>query len=303
VDSLWCLSTYFNPQKYRSRYVNHGVFRQAFSHPHLIVVELSFGDAAPQLQDARRLRSQSILWQKEKLLNYALSLLPRSCEYVAWIDDDVLMPADWVTSALSRFESGADIVQLFDTVNHLPPGVTQPSNRSLLAEEGIVFQAHTHPTFKADRLARTLPHAATGFAWAARRSILERHGLYDRHILGANDNVFVDAILGTFELHSYFRLGQNTAYLADMLDWASQFERYTIDYVAHPLWHLYHGDRRHRGYVAREEILRRHSYDPAADIMDHNHVYEWASDKEALHREVREYFAFRREDHFPATTG
>ncbi len=61
--------------------------------------------------------------------------------------------------------------------------------------------------------------------------------------------------------------------------------------------HLWHGDPANRGYGSRTAIMRRGEFDPAVDLrLNAEGVWEWASDKPALHREVRSYFDGRRED-------
>ena len=94
--SLSAITCYFNPVGYRRRLENYRIFRQRLKAP-LVTVELSFGGGFHlSSQDADilvQLRSPSILWQKERLLNVALKS-PGRCNKVAWLDCDILFEND-----------------------------------------------------------------------------------------------------------------------------------------------------------------------------------------------------------------
>jgi hypothetical protein len=66
-----------------------------------------------------RFRSSSALLCS--LLNYAISRLPASAEYVAWVDGDVEFPSrSWVSEAMSLLDRYA-VVQLFEQLTTLGP--------------------------------------------------------------------------------------------------------------------------------------------------------------------------------------
>ena len=61
--------------------------------------------------------------------------------------------------------------------------------------------------------------------------------------------------------------------------------------------HLWHGSLARRRYGARNKIIRRHAFNPLTDLrLNEQGAWEWASDKDALHRELAAYFHSRRED-------
>lgn len=300
---FWCLTTYFNPSHYKSRLRNHSIYIDNMKRQrvNLLVIELAFGDDEFELPHADiRLRAKSVLWQKERMLNYALAQLPPECKYVAWVDGDVLYEnRDWVDVAVKSFESGNDLLQMFETVKHLPPYQIFYTGKEIMVEKGLVWQAVNHTNFLEQRRQNTLKYATTGFAWAARREMLEKAGgFYDKHILGANDNVIIDCCLNTFELHHYYRAGKGTPLLDDMMNWANRFGigTYRANYLPLTIYHLFHGSKKNRGYLTREDIVKTHKYDPRKDIKLENNVYEWATDKPQLHKQVFEYFGSRQED-------
>lgn len=304
-SDFWVLTTYFNPAHYKSRPRNHKTYADYMrqQNVNLCVLEQAFGDDDFELPDEPntvRMRGRSVLWPKERMLNHALTLLPPECKYVAWVDGDVLFPdPTWADQAAAKFEAGADILQLFEQVKHLPPGHDKYQGDTIMTERGLVWQSKSYPDFIDLRKKNKLLYATTGFAWAGRREMFDRAGgFYDKHVLGANDNVIIDCCLDTFQLHHYFRAGSGTPLLADMMDWAlNKFGTgHRADYLPLTLYHLFHGAKKNRGYLSREDILKQHNYDPATDIKVENNVYEWATDKPGLHEDVKNYFSSRRED-------
>src|SRR5262249_51405513 len=148
-----------------------------------------------------RVVGKSVLWHRERLLNLALARLPPACEYVAWLDADVLFDVNsWpyiLADRLREFE----VVQPFQRVIHLPPGHRRFRGEVRAHNHGVAWQAATQANWFARRLRGELPFAATGFAWAARRSALPADGLYDRQVLGNGDAFFADSCLNSFGLH------------------------------------------------------------------------------------------------------
>ena len=121
-SDLWAITTYFNPCGYRSRYENYQTFRKHLKVP-LLTVELAYGDAF-ELADTDatkliQLRSDQVMWQKERLVNLALPALPPDCKKVAWLDCDIIFERDdWAHVSSEALEDSV-LVQLFSRVGYL----------------------------------------------------------------------------------------------------------------------------------------------------------------------------------------
>ena len=81
MSEFWCITTYFNPCGYQSRARNYRIFsdRLAEQGVNLLTVELAFGAqpfALSDLNPVALLRSNSVLWQRERLINNATTRLP-----------------------------------------------------------------------------------------------------------------------------------------------------------------------------------------------------------------------------------
>jgi hypothetical protein len=328
-DGLWAITTYFNPVGYRRRLANYKLFHARLNVP-LVAVELAYGqDFELNANDADvlvQLRSQDVLWQKERLLNLAMRSLPSECRNVVWLDCDIIFEADdWperVNTALQDFP----ILQPYSHVYHLPrdwPGgpMTKQSGR-----QSVAF-AIASGLPAAACLGESAPSGifnySRGFAWAARRELLERYGFYDAMIVGGGDRAMAATIYNCHVgLMHYLGIDdrppqnmndrQKEEYLAEIFQrsnskrmdhyraWGKPFYdavRANVGFVEGSIFHLWHGNLEDRRYRERIEGLRRFEFDPFEDIaVGKNGAWSWNSDKHELHDYVRTYFAGRRED-------
>src|ERR1700688_1333465 len=95
METVACITTYFNPVGYRTRSENFVAFAESLEAQGvpLLTVELAFGDdpfELPASPAVIRLRGRSRLWMKERLINAAVSRLPVQYTAFAWLDGDLL---------------------------------------------------------------------------------------------------------------------------------------------------------------------------------------------------------------------
>jgi hypothetical protein len=299
---LWALTTYFNPLGYRRRLAAYSEFRCRLAVP-LLAIELGF-DGRFDLGDddadiLLRVSDGDVMWQKERLLNLALSTLPPACSAVAVVDCDVIFGRQgWQEDVLPLLER-FPLVQPFGTVHYLGEK-WRPGD---LLESDVVF---SQPGFAAlpERLERLdVPRfaggPAKGLAWVYRRELLERHGLYDACIVGAGDLAMVGAALGRIEpiieIH-----GMNRHQERRYRRWAETFFESVqgrVGALEGDLYHLWHGELEYRHTRQRHRDLARFEFDPDNDIaLGAEGAWRWNSAKPELHAYLREYFAGRRED-------
>jgi hypothetical protein len=308
-SDFWAITTYFNPVGYSRRRANYRVFRERFVDLPLITIELSYGptfDLGDGDSDLLiQLRGDDVLWQKERLLNVALRALPDGCRKVAWVDCDVIFgSAGWAERA-DRLLDSAPIVHLFSRVHYMP--------RDLPASEVSADTGEVHRTSIAfaaksgSDVGQCLDEAnhhfygqySPGFAWAARRDLLEAHGFYDGCIVGGGDRATVCADFGCFD-HVINRHCMNDPEVSYYVAWAQAFHgavRKSVGCVEGDIFHLWHGALQNRGMRERHQGLHRFAYDPGTDLaVAPNGVWRWNSDKRDMHEYVRGYFASRKEE-------
>lgn len=293
--SFWCITCVFNPAGYKSRIENYHTFRERLEKQrvNLVTVELTFPGQYPIITDAIHLNSNSIMWQKERLLNHAINSLPPSCDKFAWLDCDLLLPDGWDEQVVDKLEN-ISFLQPFQEIAHLKPGERQFNGEIETVKLGIAWQYKTHNHWLSLRINKKIPHAEPGFGWAARRDALP-NGLYDKLICGSGDNFLADCLFDSEPIHHYWSK-INDHMTKDMKEWKENFKKKPVDYLPLQVKHLWHGSIRDRGYMTRELILKQHDYDPKNDIKIVNNVWEWSSNKPAFHQAIIDYFRSRKED-------
>ncbi len=302
-EGFWAVTTFYNPAHFQLKLANYRIFRRHLALP-LLAIELS-SDEVFELgnSDAERLvqlRNSDILWQKERLINRALEDLPSDCTHVVWVDCDIVFEEPGWAAATRRLLDSFPLVQPMSDVWIMPRGwlpgepvpppiYTRRSLPSLIASGMSVDQCLGPGSGDLKR--------AAGYAWAAEKSLLARHGLYDACIVGGGDRAMCGAAYGSLE-ETVARFVMNEPRAAHFRQWAAAFHdtvRGNVGGHDGRVFHLWHGTPEDRRYVERHALL--HDFDPATDIaIEPSGTWRWATDKADLHNRVREYFWSRRED-------
>lgn len=221
---FWVVTCYFNPCRYRSRRENFDLFMAGMEKvgANVLVAELAVGDEdfeLPESDRVLRLRSNSILWHKERLLNIAVESLPADCRKVGWFDNDILFDDPrWLERTADALDR-AMVVQPFSSCNWLKRGETS------FPASGVTYESFAHCFSRAPSQARSLGfhrHGHTGFAWAARRELFETCGLYEVCLSGNGDHLMAHAFAGGM-VHSPCLMplvGDKTPYARHFWRWA-----------------------------------------------------------------------------------
>jgi hypothetical protein len=299
---LWAITAFFNPAGSARRLANYRLFRSALRVP-LVAVELAYGpgfELGPGDADILvQRRGRDVLWQKERLLNLALEALPPSCAAVAWLDADVVFAqANWDRATLIALDRFA-LLQPFSVVHDAEgafaagDGWGPPTRRSL---GSVLVDGAIRPAQVATARLAGEYRCTAGLAWAARRELLDAHGLYDAAIVGGGDRAIACAALGEWAgLSGQHALGPRQ--WAHYLAWARPFHDATrgrVGCVPGGLLNLHHGPRTARNYAGRHAGLARFGLDPAVDLArDEGGCWRWNTDRPDLHEYVRDYLYSR----------
>lgn len=300
---LCLVTTYFNPAGYakkRQRYLDFATRCRIAGLP-LFTVECAFGDTPFELPASApviQVRARDAMWQKERLFNISLARIPARFEKLACLDFDVIFEnANWAGCTSALLEQ-VPLVQPFETAIWLPkdaitddgsgrvlPGFASRYVQNPMVARGGAFEAHGMP----------------GFAWAARRQLLEEHGHYDACVIGGGDHLIAHAACGDWSSECFdWSVGLGSRQHLHFERWARRFHadvKGRIAFVPGRLLHIWHGSWDSRHYTSRHRHLKIHDFDPDLDIeIDGNGCWEWSSDKPELHSAVATYFALRLED-------
>ncbi len=300
---LWVIATYFNPCRYQSRRNNYDIFAlslQSSGIP-LLTIECAFGDdefTLPDSLDIVKVRSHSLLWQKERLLNLAASWLPRHVKYIAWIDCDVLfMNPNWAIDTVTRLKE-YPVVQLFEGCTRLEKGNVLTKSPDRTVSFGQITPTR-QDTLEKDHFEL---HGHTGYAWAMRREIFDEVGLYEHAIAGTGDHFMAHAVWNSYGFCIEQGFSRDVAQIDHFREWSKRFYRMVrgrLGVTPGEIMHLWHGDLTNRRYILRMEEITKRGYNPYTDIVARTgKPLEWQPelDKPALRDYFAEYFTSRRED-------
>ena len=299
--SLWGITVYFNPSKYHRRYTNYKAFRKSSKAQglNLITVELALNKQPFVLSsktglDAEKMiqvRSNSILWHKEQLINIGLKHLPKDCDYVAWLDCDLIFTnKNWVKDTSNKLKKHT-LVQPFESV------VLMNADNKSVQSKWIAYANHSKKVGKDER-GRTW-----GYGWACRKDyILKCKGFFPYNIIGGGDTVQKSA----FGLGPRVGAGGGNRYSRPHLNEIKKYGRSVkklssskdISSTKGMVKHLWHGDSNSRQYGRRHEILKRHNFNPSKHIIKNKYdCLEWSKNvPKGLRRDVQIYFNKRNED-------
>lgn len=285
IRNLHVITSYFNPCGYRRLRDNYWRFRDALNAP-LHTIELCFGDREPEISDAVRVRTGTVIWAKESLLNILIDRLPPEVDAIAWIDADVIFDnPDWAEEACTKLRSYAVVQPWSKSWHQMPDGSLQKYKHSCASLFATGNKYWSNFAF-----------ATPGFAWAARADWLRRHRLADTHVIGGGDTAMLAAFTDR-PLYLETRLSQ--AHRAHHDKWvravSGEVQR-SLDYVPGNIRHLWHGYKADRNYIDRYQALA--SFDPERDLVRRpDGLWDWsAAASDEMVAAVRQHFLNRQED-------
>jgi hypothetical protein len=319
---LAVVSCFFNPGGSQRRVSNFQAFLASIrgSGVRCLVVELAFGDNEFRIvdhDDVIQLRTDNVLWHKERLLNIGIrKLLSEGYRKIAWLDGDIVFEdRHWPLEIANRLEQ-SNLCQVFSTIgiqSHEsgPPMVAYSAVRYLREFGDLYLQ----PARRGAHMLRgVLKGGQSGFGWAARAEVLEKVPLFESAVVGGGDKLMFIASLADdhsdprFEELTQSKVvcascghrNRSSAYSAHYGEWARQWSNAVdgaVDYAHLHIRDMYHGKRDDRGYMTRHDIIYRHEFDPAVDLVsDAAGCLAWAEGRDQLRQGVEAYFLSRRED-------
>lgn len=312
------ISCYFNPQNYQSRARNFEIFYEHLkrSNVNYLIGECAFGVDDFELPADNRIigfRSKHPLWQKEILLNLLVKQLPESCGYIFWLDADVLFTnPNWLVEAVENLQTNK-ICQPFSVAVRLEKDEIEPSfdvkteSRKLdypaeRLTERRLWRSFTY-NYSENPLLANSPmfdvHGHTGFAWGARREVLETCPLFDKAVAGTADHIIAHAAAAQIPNQCVEKAFKTYKTRERIYEWSHRFSGATqnkLSYVPGELWHLWHGDLENRQYLSRTQELDEMEFDFDDLETNDDGLYEIAEHKRGIIDWIKDYFVSRDED-------
>ncbi len=259
------VSCFFNPQNNPYRLLAFQKWYHSIKHLNHRIVECQIGDAKPQLPESdfiTRVHSDSLLWHKESLINKIVADLPRSYKYVFWVDADVLFTnQNWLVEGVDQLRD-TRIIQPFEYCIHLGKNQIKPDFDVEKFRATVNKPVERHPQMWRSFCANYTiglsgdtnydRHGHVGFAWGARRDVLDRCPLYDKGLIGGSDHIIAHAATGQVP-HACISKSF-TDNIDEVVEWSKKFFEVVggrIGFVPGDLYHIWHGDIINRQYLKR----------------------------------------------------
>ena len=299
LSEIVVVSCYFNPCQSKLRKQNYKIFREQVikTGVRFLTVELAFGSAPFQLSEfleamGVRTSESNIMWQKERLLNIGIKkMIEEGYKKIVWLDADIVFEnKNWLLE-ISRKLDRHNLVQVFRSVKR---DDEQGKPRKFFGiARNVCLKKDVSGVF-----------AATGFGWAACSKTLEDSLLYDAAIIGGGDAMIFFA--SHYSKKEIVQLEHETVFkkipdkfLSHYFEWAEKWRSLVggkIGFANCNIKALYHGKVSDRNYEGRHLVLASNVFDPKKDIvLSKENVWEWASLKPGLRKQVKEYFCSRKE--------
>jgi hypothetical protein len=262
------VTCFFNPQHSPYRIAAFQQWYHSIKHLNHRIIECTVGkDHQRQLPTTpyiTHVHAESLLWHKETLLNRLIADLPAKYRYVFWVDADVLFSNQaWLAQGVKALQE-ATILQPFEYAIHLQKGETRPTFNVKAAYANVHHPTARHPLIWRSFCANVVRHPSrahsanynehghVGFAWGARREVLQACPLYDAALIGGADHIIAHAAAGHIPHPCIAKAFPET--LGEVNAWSKAFAQATkglIGYVPGELYHLWHGDVAKRQYLER----------------------------------------------------
>lgn len=294
-DLLHVVTAYSNPLGWDSRFNLFKKFEQHMvdSGVLLTVVECAYGYKPFVLRSGPSnhvgVRAETLVWNKECLLNIGMSRLPDDWRYLAWIDADVAFRSPtWAVDTVNALQIYS-VIQPWSDCYDLGPKEEHLSNHKSFCHQFWNKQPVGSGSY-------TFAHP--GYAWAATRRALDTvGGFIDTGAAGAGDRHMALSLVG--KAHLGLRPTLTQGYKNPILAWqrnATELSQ-NIGYIPGTIEHGFHGPKAKRNYIMRWEMLEQHGFDPVHDLKRNTWgVWELAGNKPALRLEMDRYFRQRNED-------
>jgi len=263
------IACYFNPQRNPYRLKAFRTWYESIKHLNHQIVECVIEGTEPELISQgfnstfiSRVYTKSLLWHKEALLNGIISKSPKEYQYVFWLDTDVIFTnKNWLVEAVDVLHK-SNIVQPFEYCVHLDQDQIEPHFDITHEYEFASTPQKRHPNlWKSFGSNHEIglscdqnydKHGHVGFAWGARREVLDAVPLYDKALVGGADHIIAHAGAGHIPHPCITK--SFTEDIDAVNQWSRKFYsavRGKIGYVHGDLYHIWHGEVAKRQYLKR----------------------------------------------------
>lgn len=266
-DEAVIVACFFNPQNSPYRLLAFQKWYSSIKHLNHRIIECLIGDAESRLPESpyiTQVQTDSLLWHKESLLNKVISELPFEYKYVFWLDTDVLFTnPNWMVEGVEKLKT-VKVIQPFEYCVHLGKNQTAPDFDVDAYRPLVRDVKRRHPMLWRSFLANWTTdleaalshnydvHGHVGFAWGARREVVDKVHMYDRALIGGADHIIAHAATGQIPCPCISKTF--TLEIDAVTEWSKDYYDTvggSVGFVRGDLYHIWHGEVKDREYLKR----------------------------------------------------
>ncbi|NET64374.1 MAG: hypothetical protein F6K63_08240 [Moorea sp. SIO1G6] len=299
MDTVVILA-YFNFSNSESRYIALVKSLACLRNQKVDIILVCYGLDTDSIVSSQNLKiikipSASVIWQKERFYNVALSHLNEKHKYVVWADADLLFSnKGWEEQLKDKLENYR-LVQIFNRVEDVK---LENGHFSLtgLSRKSVVTSFNRDITVK-DYFSKSGISLSLGcnpgFGWAAKAATIREIGFPDFMILGGGDKVLLASAMG---YHSIFvkALFLNHTFSKLYHSWGDKvFDTIEgrVSYLENTIYHIVQGDYKNRRYSDRHKLIQDDKF-AIADYLTINEygAWQWRNKNNEYAVKIRNYF-------------
>jgi len=269
---------YFNFTNSAFRYKNYQHFQKNIRKHNIKLLTVEFNPTNRyelNNKDADSLVQTSdgdIMWQKERLLNIGIDLLPSNTDIVIIADTDIVFGREDFVDILCKSLEQYKVVQCFSD--------TLVFNPLLELDDVNFFKLNHNLTYNFCNMGTSVVRnhlingainrsdSAYGLAWAFRYDILKSIKLFDYNIIGSGDKLLFGALFDILFKHEVagINIKPYVEYTKNLSLYVKPEEVSFVNDLT--VYSMYHGELVNRRYVERHDILTNHLFDCSKDLID-----------------------------------
>jgi len=272
---------YFNSAKSKRLLMNYLYVAEKFKIADIPYFTIEMYEESPEISDAIHVKTNFILFQKERLCYLLEKYIPKSYSKLLFIDCDLIFGSpDWYNELSNKLDN-FNVVQPFSK-----PIWLDITYRHIVKQRiPIIFYNNLGKIAMDDDLDKYQP----GFAWAFQRNWFNKVGFFQHGILGGGDTFSSSVWL------DYNLLGNKDFLKQALEDYKKKMgEKPSVCFLKGTIFHLWHGESKKRQYGERHNIFK--SVKDIRDIIRvaNNGLFELKDD--SLKLKIRKYFRNRDDD-------
>ena len=269
--------------------MNYLYLREKFKIANIPTYTIEMYTNTPEINDAIHVKTDIIIFQKERLCYVLEKHIPSNFKKLIFIDTDLVFDnINWYTEVSNKLDS-VNIVQPFSNAIWLDITYKKIMKERIPIVFSIKFGIMNNPG--------TLGGYHPGFAWGFQRAWYRKYGFYQYGILGGGDAFSSTAWINKIYDNMFpdNRLKYIKPFIPSLNEYSKSIkETPSICYVKGNVYHLWHGDNKNRQYNRRRLITN--SLDDIRDILKVDKSGIFALKDHSYKSKILKYFKNRDDD-------